>query len=302
MKPKSPIVSGQGLPAARDKGRRNRFPLEKPHLPAPARGLPNLHASVMAQGILDGKPTIWLLPEEVPVSIHIDSAAYAVMMATPADLEDFAIGFVLSEGLVAHASHIRNVLVIPSGEGWTADIAVAEGKLLRERMALRSLEGRAGCGLCGITEMEQVIRMPQTHAGAARPRLDPAAVARAFDSLPSFQPMNAVNRTVHAAAWCQADGSILLAREDVGRHNALDKLIGALLRGGTDPSSGFAAVTSRASYEMVHKAAAAGIPLLSAVSAPTALAVRTARDAGLTLIGFARQDRHTVYASPHSNF
>ncbi len=287
MKPKSPIVSGQGLPAARDKGRRNRFPLEKPHLPAPARGLPNLHASVMAQGILDGKPTIWLLPEEVPVSIHIDSAAYAVMMATPADLEDFAIGFVLSEGLVAHASHIRNVLVIPSGEGWTADIAVAEGKLLRERMALRSLEGRAGCGLCGITDMEQVIRMPKGHMGGRA--LTTAAVSRAFADLPSYQPMNAVNRTVHAAAWCAPDGSILMAREDVGRHNALDKLIGAMARAGTSPADGFVLMSSRCSFELVQKCALAGIGALATVSAPTALALRLARQAGMSLAALSTQ-------------
>ncbi len=160
-------------------------------------------ASQSVNGTLNGRTTAWLLPEEVPVALQINSTPYAVMMATPADLEDFAIGFVLSEGLVKHASYVANVLVMPSGEGFTADIAIDEENIIRERMVSRSLEGRVGCGLCGIEEMADVIRMPQHKLNAVQ--LDPKAVAKAFNELPEHQPMNAVNRTVHAAAWCSAE-------------------------------------------------------------------------------------------------
>lgn len=255
--------------------------------------------SISVTGTLNGEPHTWSLPEEVPVSLQLDSVPYAVMMATPADLEDFATGFVLSEGLVAHASHIGTVLVFPSGEGFTADVAIAGGKLLRERMVSRSLEGRVGCGLCGIAEMEDAIRMPSgrlPHAPLSAP-----AVARAFEALPRYQPMNAINRTVHAAAWCDADGNFLLAREDVGRHNALDKLIGAMARANVPPTDGFAVMSSRCSFELVQKCAAAGISGLATVSAPTALAHRLARQAGLSLAALAKQGVMTFDGDEHGN-
>lgn len=288
MKRRSPIISGQGLshPNVREGHGRGRFPVEKAVHAREAKGDTTLHASVMATGQLNGEPTIWLLPEEVPVALHINSVPYAVMMATPADLEDFAIGFVLSEGLVAHAADVANVLAFPSGEGFTADVSVPEDKLIRERMVARSLEGRVGCGLCGIAEMEDAIRMPE---GKLKHRpLMPSAVALAFESLPGFQPMNAVNRTVHAAAWCGSDGGILLAREDVGRHNALDKLIGAMARAHVPPTDGFALMSSRCSFELVQKCALAGISALATISAPTALAHRLAREAGLSLAALSK--------------
>ena len=243
--------------------------------------------SVSVTGTLNGIPTTWALPEEVPIAIHINSKSYAVMMATPADLEDFAIGFVLSEGLVKHADDIANVLAFPSGEGFTADVAVREGKLLRERMVSRSLEGRVGCGLCGIEEMADAIRMPK---GKVRPvTMTAEAITRAFETLPRFQPMNAVNRTVHAAAWVKPDGEIVLAREDVGRHNALDKLIGAMARTKMPPSNGFVLMSSRCSFELVQKCAMAGIGALVTVSAPTALAHRLAMESGLQLAALSKQ-------------
>jgi FdhD protein len=244
-----------------------------------------LLASVAVSGHLAGNPTTWLLPEEVPVAIQINSQSYAVMMATPEDLQDFAIGFALSEGLVRHAEHISNVLIMPSGEGFTADIAVDETYLVRERMISRSLEGRVGCGLCGIEEMADAIRMPN---GKMRMRsLDPVAVAKAFEELPKHQPMNAANRTVHAAAFCTQAGKILLAREDVGRHNALDKLIGAMASQGIRPD-GFVVMSSRCSFELVQKCALAGIGALATVSAPTALAYRLAKEAGLQLAAHSK--------------
>ena len=181
------------------------------------------------------------------MAILINSEPYAVMMATPADMEDFAVGFTLSEGLAAHASHINNVLVMPQAEGFSVDISIAENKLIRERMILRSMEGRVGCGLCGIAEMEDAIRMPDRKLKPLQISAD--IYAAAFDALPGFQPMNAINRTVHAAAWCAVDGKINLAREDVGRHNALDKLIGAMARSNIRPD-GFVLMSSRCSFEL----------------------------------------------------
>jgi len=246
----------------------------------------NTH-SLSVTGSLSGRPATWALPEEVPVALLLNSAPYAVMMATPADLEDFAMGFALSEGLVKRVGDIANVLAFPSGEGFTADIAVAEGKLIRERMVSRTLEGRVGCGLCGVSEMADAIRMPEGRLGMAA--LTPDAIARAFAELPRFQPMNAVNHTVHAAAWVSPEGRIRFAREDVGRHNALDKLIGAMARAGSDPRDGFVVMSSRCSFELVQKCAIAGIAALATVSAPTALAWRLAREAGLQLAALSKQ-------------
>ncbi len=249
--------------------------------PEGGRGCLSESASQKITGTLNGRPTIWLLPEEVPVALQLNTQPYAVMMATPANLEDFATGFSLSEGLIIHASHISSILVMPSGEGFTVDLAIAENHIIRERMISRNIEGRVGCGLCGIEDMADAIRMPH---GKLQPQpLNPEAVIRAFAELPHHQPMNAVNRTVHAAAWCSVDGSIMLAREDVGRHNALDKLIGAMAQSGTTPDHGFVLMSSRCSFELVQKCAIAGIAALATVSAPTALAHRLAKDAGLTL-------------------
>lgn len=243
--------------------------------------------SVAALGKLNGQPTIWQLPEEVPVAIMLNSTSYAVMMATPADLADFAVGFALSEGLVVHSSHIGNVLVMPSGEGFSVDLAIAEDKIIRERMINRAMEGRVGCGLCGIEEMADAIRMPDRKLHA--PVIAASAIAAAFGALPEFQPMNALNRTVHAAAWCSVEGAILLAREDVGRHSALDKLIGAMARGHIRPDHGFVLMSSRCSFELVQKCAMVGIGALATVSAPTALALKLAKQAGLKLASLSQQ-------------
>ncbi len=243
-------------------------------------------ASVEIFGTLNGVPTTWFLPEEVPIAILINSQSYAVMMATPADLKDFGVGFALSEGLVKHWSHIANVLVLPSGEGFSVDVAIDEANIVRERMVTRSMEGRVGCGLCGIEELEDAIRMPATALPVVA--LSETSVARAFGSLHEHQPMNAVNRTVHAAAWCSVDGAILLAREDVGRHNALDKLIGAMAVQHKRPD-GFVLMSSRCSYELVQKCAVAGIGALATVSAPTALAYKLAKQAGLKLAALSKQ-------------
>ena len=239
--------------------------------------------SISATGSLNGAPTAWALPEEVPVAILLNSTSYAVMMATPADLEDFGLGFVLSEGLVAHHSHVRNVITLKQDEGFSVDVA---GEFVRERMISRSMEGRVGCGLCGIAELEDAIRMPTHKVHRANFAAD--AIARAFATLSQHQPMNAVNHTIHAAAFCSVDGAILLSREDVGRHNALDKLIGAMARGGISPQRGFVVMSSRCSFELVQKCASVGIGALATISAPTALALKLARQAGLQIAAMAK--------------
>jgi FdhD protein len=238
--------------------------------------------SFSASGTLNGIATTWALPEEVPLAILANSQSYAVMMGTPADLEDFGAGFFLTEGLVAHSSYINNVLALPSGDGVAIDVAVDEKNLLRERMIPRALEGRVGCGLCGIAEMDNAIRMPNDKLKPSP--MTVVAIERSFDALPRHQPMNEVNKTVHGAAWCSVDGEILMVREDVGRHNALDKLIGAMARQHINPDQGFVLMSSRCSFELVQKCAMAGISGLATVSAPTALAFKLARQAGLKLV------------------
>lgn len=230
--------------------------------------------------------------EECPVALIYNGVPFAVMLASPLDLEDFALGFSWSEGLIASADEFQATEVVREDHGYSIYVNVPRERsdVLAERR--RSLAGRTGCGLCGAQMLDDAIR-PVRRVSPAR--IDATAIQRAQASLSAAQPLNALTGAVHAAAWADASGNVQCLREDVGRHNALDKLIGALMRAGTDASAGFVAVTSRASYEMVHKTAAAGIPLLSAVSAPTALAIRTATEAGLTLVGFTRAGRHTLY-------
>ena len=249
-----------------------------------------LFKSVAAAGVLHTPAgptkTIWQVPEEVPIAVLFNSAPYAVMMATPADLDDFAVGFALAEGIITSASHIKSILTLPSEEGLAVDLAVDEKHLNRNRMVKRSLEGRVGCGLCGIEDIKDAIRMPE--GIVVNTTLSPEAVAKAYDALPQYQPMNAVNRTVHAAAWCSVDGAILLSREDVGRHNALDKLIGALAKSKTNMRDGFVLMSSRCSFELVQKCALAGIGALATISAPTALALQLAKQAGLKLAALSK--------------
>jgi FdhD protein len=247
-------------------------------------------SSISAHGILYGvagsQVVDWQVPEEIPVAVLFNSEPYAVMMATPADLDDFARGFALAEGLVDTAAKIKGVLILPSAEGFAVDIAVDPADLNHERFVKRSLEGRVGCGLCGIEDIRDAIRMPGRRVSLVP--LSPVAVSRAYAELPRFQPMNALNRTVHAAAWCSVDGVIQFSREDVGRHNALDKLIGALAQRPDAPRDGFVLMSSRCSFELVQKCALAGIGALATISAPTALALRLARQAGVKLAALSR--------------
>ncbi len=263
-------------------------------------------------GLRHGRPFAWQdwVAEEVPVALEFNGISHAVMLATPLDLEDFALGFSLSEGLLASRDELYGIDEEPSDAGITLKLDISGAAFARLKDRRRSMAGRTGCGLCGAENLAQVTRpLPTLPPLSTSPAdgdrawpLQHAAVARAMVEMKAMQTLQHATGAVHAAAWCTADGEVGLLREDVGRHNALDKLIGALARGDAvghnEPRRGFIAVTSRASFEMVQKAVMAGLSLLAAVSAPTALAVRTADSTGLTLIGFARNDDLVVYSHP----
>ena len=258
------------------------------------------------EGVRHGRPFRWQdwVADEVPVALEFNGISHAVMLATPLDLEDFALGFSLSEGLLTGRDELYGIDEERSADGITLKLDIAAAAFARLKDRRRSMAGRTGCGLCGTESLAQVMRPLQTLASGSDQSapVQRTAVARAMAEMKALQTLQHATGAVHAAAWCTADGEVALLREDVGRHNALDKLIGALARGGVGPQPGarrgFIAVTSRASFEMVQKTVMAGVPLLAAVSAPTVLAVHTAEAAGLTLIGFARDDDLVVYSHP----
>lgn len=239
-------------------------------------------------GAEEGADVEWQVPEETAVAFEYNGRSHAVMMATPADLEDFALGFSLAEEIVGSAADIEKISVRETPLGFVVNLTVDPLRLLRGSLRSRSMEGRSGCGLCGVDSLVHAVREPRRIETSLE--VEPAAVAAAFRALPDHQPMNRANRSVHAAAWCAPDGAIRMAREDVGRHNALDKLIGAIAGSGADPATGFVVMTSRCSFELVQKTAAVGIPLLATISAPTALALELARNANLTLGALSRRD------------
>ena len=238
-----------------------------------------------------------LVAEEMPVALVYHDVPHVVMLATPADLEDYAVGFTLSEGLVAHADEIRGVEVIPGEASVDVKISVAWERFTQLLQRRRNLTGRTGCGLCGAETAEDAIR--ECAAVPAGISITAAELHEAMTQLSARQQINARTGSVHAAAWVVPGKGIQVVREDVGRHNALDKTIGALARAKADFAAGYMLITSRASYEMVQKCATVGVSLLVALSAPTAFAVRLAQRAGLTLVAFARADQHVVYAHPH---
>jgi|AGTN01.1.fsa_nt_gi formate dehydrogenase family accessory protein FdhD len=231
------------------------------------------------------EPVEWLLPEEEPVAMVYNRRTFAVMLTSPADLEDFGLGFSLSEGIVAKASEMQELKVQRLDAGLSVQMMVPSKRAAALIGRRRALEGRSGCGVCGIESLEALNQPP---APVTAPEVAPDAIARALGSLNDHQPMRARNHSVHGAAWCDRQGDILLTREDVGRHTALDKLIGAMSRAGVDSGDGFAVLSSRCGFELVQKAAAVGIGLLASVSAPTTLALSMARRAGMSLAVSAR--------------
>lgn len=264
----------------------------------------------MASGVLRTVPAVRIeagsasaaveqIAEETPIALVYNGVPHVVVMASPANLEDLALGFSLSEAVIESAAELGGIEIVPEQAGYSIYLSIPSERVAAIAQRRRNMTARTGCGVCGAETIEQAMRnVPIVAAPTVAPaqRVSRQAIVDAMKQLPALQTLNAATGATHAAAWVNLDGQLQLVREDVGRHNALDKLIGALSAGGIDTAQGFAVVTSRASYEMVQKAAMAGIGLLAAVSAPTALAVRIAREAGITLAAFVRGERCMVYA------
>lgn len=235
---------------------------------------------------------------EAPVAIEVDGLGYAVMMMTPVELDAFATGFMLTERLADSAADVADIATFEGEQGWIVRVTLAERCRGRIHDRVRHRTSDTSCGLCGIAGLEQ-LRRP-VPALSRIPRADATALFRALADLRAHQPLNAATGAVHAGSACAADGRILATCEDVGRHNALDKLIGRMALEQVAPD--FLLVTSRLSFEMVDKALISGVPMLVGVSAPTTLAIDHARDHGLTLIALARPDAMLVPHDPHGTF
>lgn len=237
------------------------------------------------------------LAEEVPVALVYGGISYAVMMATPDALEQFALGFSLTEGLIDSVDEIYSINVseveLELGPGLQVDIDVSHRRLHQLKERRRNLAGRTGCGLCGSESLDGAIR-PINRVEPLE-MIDPLAIQRGLENLTASQPLKQQTGAVHGAAWCGNEGELVHLFEDVGRHNALDKLVGEMTLRSIDPRRGFVLMTSRGSYEVIHKCAAANVANLVCISAPTVLAVKLAQQAGMNLVGFARDGKHTIY-------
>lgn len=234
--------------------------------------------------------------EEVPVVLVYNGISHVVMLATPTDLEDFALGFSLTEGIIQTADEFLSAKVYQRANGIEVNIKIPEARFHCLSSKGRNLTGRTGCGLCGASTLKQAIRQPAPVKSSVS--VTAAQLTAALEQLQEKQPLNQLTGAIHAAAWVEPEQGIVAVREDVGRHNALDKLLGLLSRTQKDVNTGFVIVTSRASYEMVQKTAFLRIGLLVAISAPTGLAIRLADQTGLTLVGFARGKSHVIYTHP----
>jgi FdhD protein len=244
------------------------------------------------------------IAEEVPISLIYNGMPHVVMLATPTNLEEFALGFSITEGIIKSPQELLSVRIYNRSNGIEVQLKIPDHRFQCMTDKGRNLTGRTGCGLCGASTLKQAIRQPKPVNGELT--LCAEDLRAALTDISNHQKLNQITGAVHAAAWVVPKQGIISIREDVGRHNALDKLIGFLLRNDKDLSAGFIIVTSRASYEMVQKTAWVGITLLAAISAPTGLAIRLANETGLTLIGFARDDQHVIYTHPqrltHNNY
>ena len=263
-------------------------------------GLPPGHAPsmVVRQGPgRDGLRESDELAQEVPIALEYNGISHATVLATPCDLEDFAYGFSYTEGIIRKAADIYDLEVSARANGIVVQATIASACLNQLKLRRRSLAGRTGCGLCGLESLDEVQRALESLP--PRPAMITAdAITSATEQLRKLQPLHLLTGATHAAGWADEHGNIGQVREDVGRHNALDKLIGHLLRTQADRGQGFAVISSRASFEMVQKCAAADISAVVAVSAPTSYAARMAQDLNVMLAGFARDNAFTLYAHP----
>ncbi len=239
-----------------------------------------------------------LIPDEVPVALVYDGSTHAVMMATPSDLEDFAVGFSLTEGIIAARSEISELEIVEHEKGLEARMWLTPQSGRKHVERRRRITGPTACGLCGVDSLEAAVPEPRRVGASAT--TTPEEIQKALAAMPPAQLLNVATRAVHGAAfWNATSGTIAFLREDVGRHNALDKLVGAVATAGLDPAKGFLVLTSRVSVEMVQKAAALGVEIIVAVSAPTALALRVAETAGITLVAIARPDAFEIFTHPN---
>lgn len=249
--------------------------------------------SFIATDLANGAKVSWTLPAEVPVGLIYGDIPHAVMMATPADLADFARGFSLAEGIVRDADEVGDIRQTRIDGGVEIHITIPENRMekLRLHKGRRAHRGRAGCGICGVDRLSDALRPLPKLAASELPNAD--AILRAVDALPDHQVMRADNKTVHGAAWVDMSGNIQLVREDIGRHNALDKMIGA--RAKLLQQQGLALLSSRCTYELVQKCALSGISILVCLAAPTARAVETARAANMQLVIIDRKTRRCLH-------
>jgi FdhD protein len=270
--------------------------------PALAHELINSAESLKQVSVLrirDGEQTIAtdVIAVEVPVALEYNGISHVVMLASPADLENFALGFSLSEGIIQQASELYSCEVESTEAGWLVHLEIAAERFMLLKERRRNLAGRTGCGLCGTESLEQVTRC--TTAVSHRHQFTEAAIVNGMHAMQNLQPLQKQSGATHAAAWMTAQGQVVLVREDVGRHNALDKLIGVMAEDKCDFCTGVLLITSRASYEMVQKAAIMNVGVIAAISAPTSFAVELAEQTGVTLIGFMRDHSYVVYT--HAN-
>ena len=268
-----------------------------PDSEALTRGAETL-AEVSVLRCRDGQRTVSadVLAVEVPVALEYNGISHVVMLASPNDLEDFALGFSLTEGIIAQPSELYDVEVERRDDGLLVHLQIASERFVALKARRRNMTGRTGCGLCGTEALDQVRRVvePVTH----RQHFADHQLMAGMRAMQALQPLQQQSGATHAAAWMDAQGQVVLVREDVGRHNALDKLIGALVTRQTDLRTGALLITSRASYEMVQKAAIMHIGLIAAISAPTSFAVSLAESTGVTLIGFMRDHSYVIYTHP----
>lgn len=236
------------------------------------------------------------IAEEQPVALVYNGISHAVMLATPNNLEEFALGFSLSEGIVADPKDVYDIDVEGDPQGNVVKIEISGEALQQLKLHRRNLTGRTGCGLCGTEALEHAIQNINPVTSSAS--IDATAIFNALNQLQDYQPLQQLTGSVHGTAWVDLQGNIQLCREDVGRHNALDKLIGACVKNKIDFNNGFLVISSRASYEMIQKSGRCGIGIVVAVSAPTTLATDIANAANMMLVGFARDKNFVIYSHP----